>query len=454
MRAFIGILIVSGYNVLPGKKYYWDTKKDVHNELISGAMRRDRFIQIMKFLHLADNTKLDRSDRFYKVRPMVKIIKQKCLQNFVPSRFLDYDEAMIKYYGRHSCKQFIRGKPIRFGYKAWCLNTDAGYLIDFDFYQGKNPFSNAAHEEAVGKAAAPLLAMLEEIPKKELPYSIFFDNLFTGEGIVITKWLDNSVVVVASTAYGVAPLMKVKRFCRKQKKIIQLSQPYAISQYNKHMGGTDRMDEDVNSLRIGRQLRAEAEIRLATNERIGGGGDDGAKMPMRRKWIKGGMKCTGNFPDEDYSTYSNLSCVELLELFIDDELIRFIVEESEKYARFLNCPSPQITAEEMRAFIGILIVSGYNVLPGKKYYCDTKKDVHNELISGAMRRDRFIQIMKFQHLADNTKLDEAIGKNPFSNAAHEEAVGKAAAPLLAMLEEIPKKELPYSIFFDNLFTGK
>ncbi|KAG8227027.1 hypothetical protein J437_LFUL006647 [Ladona fulva] len=54
------------YKILLGQK------KDVHNELISGAMRRDRFIQIMKFLHLVDNTKLDRSDRFYKVRPMLR----------------------------------------------------------------------------------------------------------------------------------------------------------------------------------------------------------------------------------------------------------------------------------------------------------------------------------------------------------------------------------------------
>jgi len=28
--------------------------------------------------------------------------------------------------GRHSSKQFIRGKPIRFGYKVWALCTDTG----------------------------------------------------------------------------------------------------------------------------------------------------------------------------------------------------------------------------------------------------------------------------------------------------------------------------------------
>lgn len=45
---------------------------------------------------------------------------------------------MIGYYWRHSCKQFIRGKPLSFGYKVWCLNTPLGYNIGFDVYQGKN----------------------------------------------------------------------------------------------------------------------------------------------------------------------------------------------------------------------------------------------------------------------------------------------------------------------------
>lgn len=44
---------------------------------------------------------------------------------------------MTKYYGLHNCKQFIRGKPIPFGYKMWCLNLADGYLINFNIYQGK-----------------------------------------------------------------------------------------------------------------------------------------------------------------------------------------------------------------------------------------------------------------------------------------------------------------------------
>nr|CAH7724187.1 unnamed protein product [Callosobruchus chinensis] len=41
---------------------------------------------------------------------------------FILEREIDYDESIIECYGRQECKQFISGKPIRFGYKAWCIN--------------------------------------------------------------------------------------------------------------------------------------------------------------------------------------------------------------------------------------------------------------------------------------------------------------------------------------------
>jgi len=60
---------------------------------------------------------------------------------------------------------------------------------------------------------------------------------------------------------------------------------------------------------------------------------------------------------------------------------------------FLNCADPRVTVEEMKMFISVLIVSGYNVLPGKRFYLESSLDVRNELIYQSMRRDRFIQIM-------------------------------------------------------------
>jgi len=107
------------------------------------------------------------------------MMKKRCVYNFVPEEHLVYDDSMVKYFGRHSCRQFIRGKTIRFGYKIWCLNSKDGYLVNFDLYQ--NIKSNSDYEKLFGKAASPLLVLLDEIPddKRELNYNIYMDNLFS-----------------------------------------------------------------------------------------------------------------------------------------------------------------------------------------------------------------------------------------------------------------------------------
>ena len=38
---------------------------------------------------------------------------------------------------RHSCTQFIRGKPIRFAYKIWMLASNTGLPYRVAIYQGK-----------------------------------------------------------------------------------------------------------------------------------------------------------------------------------------------------------------------------------------------------------------------------------------------------------------------------
>lgn len=300
IRTFIAILIVSGYDVKPSKRHYWDSGLDMKNCMISESMRRDRFVQIMRFIHCADNTALNPADKGYKLRPLMDILKRNCLQHFVPQEHLDFDESMIKYYGRHNCKQFIRGKPIRFGFKMWCLNSSDGYLVNFDLYQGKNPNRNESYENLFGKCTAPFVSMLENLPHPEYPYKFYLDNLFVGlnllnflrlkgyggtgtirenrvpqncplvtkktmqkkirgtyvsaidkdHGIIIVKWADNNVVTAASNCYGLNPIGHVKRYSQSEKKYISVDRPALIGRYNTNMGGTDLMDEGISTYRI------------------------------------------------------------------------------------------------------------------------------------------------------------------------------------------------------------
>ena len=92
-------------------------------------MRRDKFEAVFTNFHLADNNCSDKEDKFAKLRPLIKLLNQKFQRRSPNEELYSFDESICEYYGHHECKQFLRGKPIRFGFKIWCGATLLGYLI-------------------------------------------------------------------------------------------------------------------------------------------------------------------------------------------------------------------------------------------------------------------------------------------------------------------------------------
>ncbi|KAJ8952770.1 hypothetical protein NQ318_008087 [Aromia moschata] len=131
------------------------------------------------------------------------------------------------------------------------------------------------------------------------------------------------------------------------------------------------------------------------------------EKPIEWDWVKhGDLHVHGNmFPESDYSKYRKMSAIDFFELLIDNTVIDFLVDQSNKYAQFINCNDPKITSNEMKASLLFIIVSRvYQSSWDKKLYWDNG-DVCNTVIYKSMRRDRFIQIMRFLHCCDNTQVD-------------------------------------------------
>ena len=225
------------------------------------------------------------------------MLKKRFLKYFPVSQNLSVDEAMIPYFGRHGAKQFLRLKPVRFGYKIWCVCTPNGYLVNFEPYQG----AGAGEAGTLGVGGSVVLRLVDDLPKHS--FSIYTDNFFTsiplinnlaGKGMALTgtvranrtqkcpitspqdlkrqprgsmdyrknsnsvllvSWNDNNVVNVASNVYGINPVTYTERYSAAQKKRVGIPQPKAIQQYNKFMGGVDRMDQNVGLYRIGMRTK-------------------------------------------------------------------------------------------------------------------------------------------------------------------------------------------------------
>lgn len=71
-------------------------------------------------------------------------------------------------------------------------------------------------------------------------------------------------------------------------------------------------------------------------------------------------------PSPDYNTYDK-SIIEMFELSFDNEFLQFLVEQSKLYSQFKNYPDHKITNSEIKCSVAILILSGYNKLPGKRF---------------------------------------------------------------------------------------
>ena len=72
LKAFIAMLLVSGYLDLPRRPIYWEHNEDTHNTTVSSLLSRNRFDEMMQYLHFADNSNsIQKEDKFVKVRPLI-----------------------------------------------------------------------------------------------------------------------------------------------------------------------------------------------------------------------------------------------------------------------------------------------------------------------------------------------------------------------------------------------
>jgi len=59
----------------------------------------------------------------------------------------------------------------------------------------------------------------------------------------VVRWMDNAPVTVLSNTHGSTPVATARRYDRKVKKHVDVTQPQMIRMYNRGMGGCDLADE-------------------------------------------------------------------------------------------------------------------------------------------------------------------------------------------------------------------
>lgn len=302
---FMGVFMISGYHKVLREEDMWNRESDLGIDIVFDNISRASFRDIKKYIHFADNLQdtATITDKMWKVRPLLDAVNHRLIQFGCFCKHCSGDEQMLPYYGIHSCKQFIRGKPKRFGYKSWSLCCEHGYPFTFDIYQGKgddtDDFDDPTHGN-IGMGGRVIAKLVSKVMDEPQFHDLYIDNFFTSYALLRTladkdlkctgtlrqnrlpasplpskarvdkeprgtfhhasdgevccvTWKDNAVVLIGSNYDTSLPSVTVDR--RKKGGSTSFQQPKMVSNYNKYMGGVDLVDRHISNLRSAMRKR-------------------------------------------------------------------------------------------------------------------------------------------------------------------------------------------------------
>ena len=143
VKAYIGIRLFMAIKKLPETKMYWSDDDVFGGEKVKQIMPRNRFDKLSQYLHVNDRSKMPNKDhadfdKLFLVRPVLDIVRTRCLENYNPHKECAVDEAMVSFRGRLDFRQYLPAKPTKYGIKVWMrADSHNGYCNDFEVYLGK-----------------------------------------------------------------------------------------------------------------------------------------------------------------------------------------------------------------------------------------------------------------------------------------------------------------------------
>lgn len=271
-----------------GLKQYWTTDPLLETPIFSKIFTQDRFLLLLRMLHLDDNSTVTGGDKLYKIRTVIETVRRKFSSSFIPGQNLVIDESLILWKGKLAFRQFIPSKRSRFGIKIFVLcDCKTGLVLDFLIYTGKSTqYTNTENDANISaKVVSTLLQpyldknhilyvdnwysspqLFEKLHEKQtgacgtvrlnrknmpcLPKKMRKDEVLvrTNEKMITVRWCDRREVTMLSTVHDHQMLNVTKHGKTVQK-------PKAVIEYNKNMGAVDKSDMMISFNESARKTR-------------------------------------------------------------------------------------------------------------------------------------------------------------------------------------------------------
>ncbi|XP_045778520.1 piggyBac transposable element-derived protein 4-like [Maniola jurtina] len=279
MKKFLGVIMVMGLVKLPHINDYWSRKSIYRNQYVVSAIKRDRFLLILKFWHFSQEDPDDKN-KLSKIKDVFSMLLQRFQTVLIPGKYLVIDETMIPWRGRLKFRQYLKAKSHKYGVKLYKLCTPDGYTFNVNVYTGKGDNGRELNhgKETVMRLIRGLenegrtvvtdnfynsIDLAEELlckktflcgtlrpNRKGLPKRIIASKLKKGEitgvmnenGVRIIKWVDKRPVNMISTCrdhdLAIKDTGKIRRITGEA-----IKKPQCVITYNDNKKGIDFSDQ-------------------------------------------------------------------------------------------------------------------------------------------------------------------------------------------------------------------
>ncbi|GFO01250.1 PiggyBac transposable element-derived protein 4 [Plakobranchus ocellatus] len=279
MRQFTAICMHMRINPKPTLHDYWTRHPALHSSFCRKVMPRERFLSILAFFHIADNSTFipfDQPDHdpVHKIRPFITHLNDKFKELYSLGQNVCIDEAMIPFKGRSRFRVYMKDKPTKWGFKLYEIcESGSGYVYSFEMYCADKrisnkpidvtmrlmePILNKGHRlfldnyyccPALWTRLQPHQTMMVGTCRKNrlgMPADLFQGRQHQGDldyrrkgQLIVTRWFDKREVVTLSTLHKPELRITPGRFEVKEK-------PLAVIDYIRNMSGVDHSDQLIS----------------------------------------------------------------------------------------------------------------------------------------------------------------------------------------------------------------
>ncbi|XP_070211318.1 piggyBac transposable element-derived protein 4-like [Littorina saxatilis] len=253
MKVFLSLVIATGLVIKPTIEEYWSQDEITSTPFFTKNMSLVRFQAILSHFHLVDNTRANRADPLYKLRPFFTHLRTQFVEVYTPEQDISFDEATCPWKGRLRFRVYNPAKPDKFGIKLYeACEAKSGYVISMDVYQGSMPRTNLCEalqlDEDLGTTTQVVLGLLAFGGLLDKGHRIFMDNYYTSPELFNELYLLNTYAcgTVRTSRRGMPEAFK------KQKRgadTIKLTQGQTIFRQAEHLLAVKHHDKrDVHML--------------------------------------------------------------------------------------------------------------------------------------------------------------------------------------------------------------